>query len=329
MHIGLLRREADGISAPRARIGAAVDRKGSTPENPRPDDVPDDDPPPPAFTAPRGACDVSVRAGGFSVERQVDFGVIEGTILEGVVPTSVPSVSLVEGNCRLLERRNLACIPACVGAETCGESGTCIPYPRQLSVGEVSITGLTRVTTMSPLMPGNKYFAPGADNPPFDVLSPIVLSAAGAGVLPAFQLFGVGSEPLAAAPSWTIEAGTDWILEWPAPTSGAETSVLVELTIDQHGITPLMLSCVLEDTGSATVPASIIDQLVGSGISGFPNGRIVRRTADHIDLDIGCVDFVVGSPLAASISISGYTPCQSREDCSSEQTCNLALERCE
>src|SRR5688572_33045407 len=48
--------------------------------------------------------------------------------------------------CALPICRNLACVPACVGAETCGESGTCIPYPRQINVGEVNIRGLTRAT---------------------------------------------------------------------------------------------------------------------------------------------------------------------------------------
>jgi hypothetical protein len=55
----------------------------------------------------------------------------------------------------------------------------------------------------------------------------------------------------------------------------------------------------------------------------------MRRTADHVDLAIGCVDFVVGSPLAASVSVSGFTPCNGPADCPTGQTCNMALERCE
>jgi hypothetical protein len=246
-----------------------------------------------------------------------------------VVPTAIPDVVADDGRCRLLERRNLACFPACVGMEACGESGTCIPFPRQVSVGEVNITGLTRATVMSPLMPGNSYLAPGATNPPYGVESPIVLSAAGDGTIPAFQLFGIGSEPLEAAPTWLLTPGSDLVIEWPAPTADVASTVLVELTIDQHGITPLSLSCELEDTGTATIPAATVDRLIASGVTGFPNGRITRRTADHIDLAIGCVDLVVGSPLAASVSVSGFTPCDEPTDCPEGQACNLALERCE
>jgi hypothetical protein len=297
-----------------------------------PDEPPPDGTTPPAetpFTAPRGACDVSVRTGGFKIEKQVDFGVVQGEVRDGVVPTAIPIVVDDDGRCRLLERRNLACFPACVGMETCGESGACIPFPRQVSVGEVSISGLTRATVMSPLMPGNSYLSPGAPNPPYGVESPIVLSALGQESIPAFQLFGIGSEPLGDAPSWVLTAGSDLVLEWSAPTVDVATTVLAELTIDQHGITPLSLSCELEDTGTATIPAAIVDRLIASGVTGFPNGRITRRTADHVDLAIGCVDLVVGSPLAASVSVSGFTPCDAPADCPSGQTCNIALERCE
>jgi hypothetical protein len=297
------------------------------PDEPRPDDTP-----PPAetpFTAPRGACDVSVRTGGFKIEKQVDFGVVQGEVRDGVVPTAIPTVVDDGGRCRLLERRNLACFPACVGMATCGESGTCIPFPRQVSVGEVSIAGLTRDTVMSPLMPGNSYLSPGAPNPPYGVESPIVLSALGQESIPRFQLFGIGSEPLGDAPTWVLTPGSDLVLEWSAPTVDVATTVLAELTIDQHGITPLSLSCELEDTGTATIPAAIVDRLIASGVTGFPNGRITRRTADHVDLAIGCVDLVVGSPLAASVSVSGFTPCDAPADCPSGQTCNIALERCE
>jgi hypothetical protein len=288
------------------------------------------------FIAPRGPCEVATRVGRFTVEKQVDFGVVQGTVSDGVVPSAVPALVLEQGNCQLVERRNLVCLPACVGSETCGESGTCIPFPRQISVGEVAIRGLTKETLMSPQQPGNSYFAPGADNPPYQVQGEVVLSASGATDLPAFQLFGIGSEPLAQAPVWLLEAGADLVVEWAAPTADVAATVLVELTIDQHGTSPLSLSCEFPDTGSASVPSSVIDRLLGAGISGFPNGRITRRTADHVDIHAGtdnaaaaCVELAVGSPLAATVSVSGYTPCNAAGDCPEGQTCNVALQRCE
>ena len=182
---------------------------------------------------------------------------------------------------------------------------------------------------MSPLEPGNSYFSPGADNPPYAVGSEIVLEATGDGERAPFQLFGLGSEPFTQAPSWQLEAGRDLTVSWPAPTAAVAATVLIELTIDQHGASPLTLSCELPDTGSAVIPAAIVDRMIDSGVSGFPNGRLTRRTADHVDIDVGCVELVVGSPLAADITVSGFTPCNSSQDCPSGQVCNVALQRCE
>jgi hypothetical protein len=281
----------------------------------------------------RGACDIDKRVGRFLVERQVTFGVVTGTVSEGVVPTSIPELVAEKDGCKVNKRRNLYCSPACVGAEVCGEDGSCIPYPRQISVGTVTIDGLTKPTIMNP--PTNPkqavmYFAPGADNPPFEIGSNIVLSAAGTEEHSAFELFGIGSEPLVEGPTWVLKEGQDLALEWPAPSDDAiPTSVFVELTIDQHGNSPLSLSCVLDDTGTGSIPAELIDQLINSGVSGFPNGRIARRTVDKVELDVGCVELVVGSGFSASVSVSGFTPCMKPADCPEGQTCNLQLERCE
>jgi hypothetical protein len=277
----------------------------------------------------RGPCGVEVQVGRFSVETQTDFGVVQGVVFGGVVPTSIPRLVSEQGPCKVWERRNLVCIPACAGATTCGESGTCIPYPRQLSVGRVSITGLTRPTAMEPRMPGNNYFDPDADNPPFLVGSPIALTADGAEGRRGFQLSGRGSAPLGSKPTWMIERGNDLKIEWAKSATDDGTRVAVDLNIDQHGLSPLSVACEFEDTGMATIPATIIDRLFASGVSGFPNGRIFRRTADHVDVEQGCVELFVGSPLAADVSVAGHAACKKAEDCPSGQTCNLSLERCE
>jgi hypothetical protein len=277
----------------------------------------------------RGACDLSQRIGGFSVEAQADFGVIQGAVADAVLPTAVPRLVSEVGSCRVLERRNLVCLPACVGAEACGEAGSCIPYPRQVDVGVVDIAGLTRATSMSPLQPGNTYFSPGADNPPYAGDATVVLSAAGGSGLGAFELLGRGSEPLQQAPRWQLGRGTALSVTWAAPSAPGATHVLVELTIDQHGVSPFSLECEFADTGSASVPAAIIDQLIDAGVSGFPNGKLTRRTADHVQLEQGCVDLVVGSPRPADVTVAGFTPCNMTAECPAGQSCNTALQRCE
>lgn len=282
-----------------------------------------------ASNTPRGECPAADLVGRFSVERQVDFGVVQGTVADGVVPTSIPELVAEEGGCRLDKRRNLACNPTCVGSETCGENGTCIPYPRQISVGTVTIAGLTKPTTMEPTQPGNTYFAPDADNPPFTPFAPVELSAKGDGTHAAFSLYGAGVEPLVDPPVWVLEKGVALDVTWPAPSQPSDAKIFLQLTIDQHGLTPLSLDCAFDDTGSATVPSTLIDQLIDSGVTGFPNGKIVRKTADHVDIDVGCVELDVGSPISADVSVAGFTPCNGPADCPPNQTCNIMLQICE
>lgn len=280
------------------------------------------------FIAPRGACDIAERIGRFTIEAQSDFGVVQGSVSNGVIPATIPTLDSESGDCRLNKRRTLTCLPACVAGETCGEGGECIPFPEPISAGTITILGLTKPTSMVAQAPSFLYFAPGANNPPYAPLSEITLSASGSAVRP-FNLFGVGSEPLTESPTWILDEGEDFELTWPATDANAGTTVLVEVTVDQHGASPLSLSCEFPDTGSATVPATMIDQLLQAGISGFPNGRITRRTVDHVDMEAGCIELAVGSPRSATIAVAGHTPCDGPGDCPEGQHCNTAIEQCE
>lgn len=280
------------------------------------------------FLTPRGRCELPDRVGRFTFEAQSDFGVVQGSVSNGVIPATVPDVAAEDGDCRLNKRRTLTCLPACVAGETCGENGDCIPFPEPISVGDVTVVGLTKPTTMVAQAPSFLYFAPGANNPPFTPMSEITMSTSG-GVVAPFHLFGVGFEPLTESPTWILEEGEDFPISWSATDASAGTTVLVEVTVDQHGASPLSLSCEFPDTGSAVVPASMINQLLQAGISGFPNGRITRRTVDHVDTTLGCIELAVGSPRTASIGVAGHTPCDGPGDCPQGQHCNTAIEQCE
>ena len=114
------------------------------------------------------------------------------------------------------------------GAETCGEEGECIPYPKQVSVGKVSISGLTKVTLMEPQMPGAVYFAPGADNPGLSLENCVIFNVMG---LPAISIpcgFSASGLPIGltiAGPHFSegkilalahaYEQATDWHMRRP------------------------------------------------------------------------------------------------------------------
>jgi hypothetical protein len=286
--------------------------------------------PDPATLELAGRCPLPERVGQFTVERQDRFGVVQGSISDGVVPTAVPDEVDSTNGCKLLRRRTLNCTPACVAGETCGDDGACIPFPRQLNAGTVTIEGLTSAVAMEPRAPSNGYFAPGVSNPPFTPDQTVRLTAAGSDVQAGFTMLGVGVEPLTEEASWLLVDGQALQLTWPAPTGPINRAhVEVEMTIDQHGLSPLLLRCKFDDTGSAEVPAEAISTLISSGVSGFPNGKITRQTVDSVDVAQGCVEFVVGSPVVAAVRVDGETPCNTNADCPAGQTCNVPLQRCE
>ena len=81
---------------------------------------------------------------------------------------------------------------------------------------------------IEPANPGNTYFAPGADNPPFAVGSEITLSASGDQGHGPFDLFGRGSEPLTETQQAEDQHDTDG--EHASYTSGT-----VDFVLEAHG----------------------------------------------------------------------------------------------
>lgn len=284
----------------------------------------------PATIPLRGVCPLDQRLGGFTVAAHTDYSIIEGTVSDGVVPISVLEEVSVDGDCRLMRRRNPFCDPPCRAGETCNFQGQCIPFPTPLDVGEVTLAGLMgEPVVMQPRPPGNNYFATGLPNPVFAPGKLVTMSTSN-GSLGHMQLHGVGSESLAVAASqWNIEKGSALEIQWTAPAaSSPRTSVRLTISIDQHGTSPVAVHCTFDDDGSGTISQTVVDALVDSGVSGFPSGSLRRQTADRIEVGGGCVELSVESPRQVDVRVAGHTPCTGPGQCPSGQMCDLATETC-
>jgi hypothetical protein len=278
-----------------------------------------------------GPCPADRHIGGFKVEMNAEVGytAIDGTVYNGVDPALVPDVALEEGDCRLLKRRRLICDPPCASGTTCTPEATCEAMPMGQDVGIALFQGLVKTVFVEPVQPGNTYFYTRLDHPGFANGDVIRLTTSG-GYIDAFELYGVGVEPLhPAKDQWVLEEGHPLVIEWPAPPEGARSTMRVTLNIDQHGLTPVTLVCDLEDTGSATLPSSVIDALIQSGVTGFPSATAVRRTVDSLDGEAGCVEFQVASVSTADVEVTGYIPCTSNENCPDPLTCNREIQQCQ
>jgi len=289
------------------------------------DDSGDDDD---SASALAGACDQSMRIGGFVVESLPEYSVVQGQVLDGVVPGNVLEPLLAEGGCQLLRRNNPFCDPGCDPGFTCDWDGSCIPYPAALDLGVVTVDGLAAEVSMEPVQPGNNYFAVGL---PLELMlagQEVTLETTG-GAWDPIALRGVGVEPLVPADEdWVVEEGEPLALSWTPPTSGAASEVLVSLNINQHGVSPATMFCILPDTGEGEIPASVLDGLFGAGVSGFPTGQLTRRTADSLTNEFGCVDFLARSPRTVGVDVVGYIPCDAMTPCPKGLECNLAIGLC-
>jgi hypothetical protein len=285
----------------------------------------------PSAVTLKGPCPLERYIGGFKVEMNAEAGytAIDGSVQNSVDPGLVPEVALSDGDCRLLKRRTFFCDPSCQSGETCTPEETCIDMPLGQDVGIAVFQGLVKTVVVEPIQPGNTYFYTKLNHPGFVSGNVINLTTTG-GYIDALELFGVGVEPLSPPENlWVLEEGTPLTIEWAAPPEGVRSTMRVSINIDQHGATPETLVCDLPDTGSATIPSSVIDEFIQNGVTGFPSATAVRRTVDSFDGDLGCVEFQVTSVSTADVEVTGYIPCTSDDNCPSPLHCNKEIEQCQ
>lgn len=277
----------------------------------------------------RGACPIAERLGGFVIEVQPEYSFADGKVADGVNPISVLDEVATEGGCRLLHKEFPFCDPLCQPGFTCAKGGECVPFPENQDVGTVTIKGLVKDVELEPKVPGLIYFDVQLPHPAFEAGAPIHLTTT-LGWAGELDLYGVGSDPIQLVESqWSVQEGKPLSFSWDAPKAEVRSHVAVFLNIDQHGNSPVTLHCEFEDTGSASLPATLIDALLNYGVSGYPNAMVTRRTADRNDLSQGCVDLLITTPAAPSVEVSGHYPCSSPLDCPDGLDCNLAIETCE
>ena len=212
--------------------------------------------------------------------------------------------------------------------ETCDFDGSCLPYPENQDLGTVTIEGLRSAVVMEASESGKKYFYTDLDPLAFDAGVLVRLTTEGVAYTPQ-TMHAVGVGPLTPSTvAWVVTEGEDLTLAWDIPTGVVRSEVFLSLNVDQHGLTPLKMECSFDDDGSASAPASLIDALLNAGVTGFPTGKIQRRTADKVQLGAGCADFILDYTQATTITVTGHTPCDSNEDCPDDETCDLPTQTC-
>jgi hypothetical protein len=278
----------------------------------------------PATVELAGECPLETKYGAFAVQVLDIYSTVAGSVANGVVPITVLEELGAEAGCHLLRRNNAFCDPACQAGETCDFDGECIPYPDNQNLGTVTIGGLVEDVVLTPVEPGYQYFQQQTPHPAFEAGNLIELRTWDTTFGSDIVLHGVGVEPisLGSATSWVVREDEDFAFTWEPPAVPGRSRIHVRLNIDQHGTTPVTLFCEFDDTGSATIPTSLISQLVNFGVTGFPNATVTRRTMDSTTMDAGCVQFEVSSPTSPDVLVDGFIPCNGPQDCPDGQECH-------
>ncbi|MEZ4320270.1 MAG: hypothetical protein R3F61_22515 [Myxococcota bacterium] len=297
-------------------------------------DTDDTDIPPPEGDAATvellGTCPLDRRWGGFRIDYGEDFGFVDGSVLAGVVPATVPAPVDSGSGCSLDQRINPFCDPPCPGDQTCSNDSVCIPYPASQDLGTITVAGTNPPVRMDPFVPGYNYSNTSVSNPPVtpDALVEMRIPDSPWGDI---QLHAVGVEGLQTPEDVLIVTDdTDLQVTWTPAGGLARSSIYFELNIDQHGNSPILLSCEWPDNGSGSVPSSLLVQLINAGVTGFPSARVTRYTADRTDVGAdGCMELEVTSQRQRDVRVDGFTPCNGPGQCPPPQECNLAIEICE
>lgn len=272
-------------------------------------------------------CPLGSRVGDFKIQLEESFTAISGVVRSAVAAGDVPVVAAEAGDCRVLARKNLFCDPPCSGDLTCGDDRKCVPAPVGRSAGTIAISGLSAPVTMMPGAIGQHYDYTKLPHPGFQPGAEVVLWAAGAQEA-GFLLQGRGVAPVQLmADKPMLVPGQDFQLAW-TPGAAGPARVALQIEIDQHGMSHASLACDVPDTGSATIGAALIDQLIKLGTSGFPKVTVTRRTVDATMSTSGCVELQVLTAVERPLTVMGHTPCRSTTDCPMGQTCATDVQTC-
>jgi hypothetical protein len=279
------------------------------------------------------SCAEAMRVGGFELimvsptPTVTGYAQLTGSVQDKVTPSKVWTAATSEGDCRLM--LGPSCSTSCTLPTVC-DGSTCVPGPTTETVGMVTVTGLKGALSATPNMQKN-YYAPVSGFPPVDPGAEVVLTASG-GDYAGFSLRGAGF-PIIESPSKTLPfaMGKAFTVTWTPPPAPVVSRMFVKLDIAFHGGVDAQIQCDAPDTGSLTVPASLVDALIAKGIAGFPSAFLTRRTIDAVDVGggVGCVDFAISNTFNGTtgiqLMIAGVTSCNKDTDCPSGMTCGTAL----
>lgn len=255
-----------------------------------------------------------------------------GKFFDGVSPSPVGwREAGASGSCKVYTPSTPFCPASCGSEAACVKDGVCQDYADPISVGQVTVTGLTTrsgAKTFSMNIISNNY-QPASDVivafPPFAEGDAVTFSASGDTAASAFTVSAKGIPPLTVLnDTITLEDGKPVLLRWTPPAQPSNSRISVDMDISHHGGSRGMIECEGPDTGEMEIDGGLVDQLKALGISGFPKLEIARK-ATGVNPEFE-VELVLESRVVKYLTIPGIISCGDDPDCPDGQTCQDDLQ---
>lgn len=253
------------------------------------------------------------------------YTALAGKIYDGAYPETVSwTQTAAGGGCVLYTPATPLCTPACGTGYACVATNTCQAYPSTLSAGALTVTGVgSSALTVNPI--SGSYSTTTAEYPPFAEGATVRVAAAGAtSGSDAFTVTAKGVAPLATTGSAAIaKDGAGYgplALAWTAGDSSVAT-IVVKVDLSHHGGSKGKIECAAADTGSLTIPASLVTSLVGLGVYAAPKVDVTRRATGSVTVGTGSVKLQIDSLKSLPVTIEGVT-CGADAECASN-SCDL------
>jgi hypothetical protein len=208
----------------------------------------------------------------------------------------------------------------------CVEDDQCASYPSAQNLGPVTISGLGSAdVVMQPI--ANSYQLPGDVSlayPPAAEGAPVGLQVNG-GPFGAFSAQTKMVAPLIASGALTLDPSQPLSLTWTAPSDPSLARIQVKVDISHHGGSKGKIECDVADTGSLTIPASLVSSLIQLGVAGFPTVTLSRVASGSAAIAPGKVSLQVLSSVALALVVPGVQSCHEDTDCPQGKTCQQDL----
>jgi hypothetical protein len=256
---------------------------------------------------------------------------IVGQVSDGPIPPNVVwTVTKEEGGCRLETPSVPFCEAGC-GADVCVADNECSPYPAGHSVGAVTLQGVKLMDGGSEIALKEiaKAYQPPAGTaiayPPFGSTDDVSVHATG-GDYAAFDLSTKGVDPLAfTSTDFELDTGKSLVLTWDAAPDPKSSQMYVKLDISHHGGAKGLIECDVDDTGSLTISAALITELMGLGVAGFPSVVAMRQSIDTAPIAPGLVKLEVSARTEHFVTVKGVSSCTADKDCPDGGKCQMDL----